>query len=46
MTGPVLDSLAGTLLPGAPDVKPKADKPKVKRVLKTESMALFVEPGM
>jgi len=37
MAGPVLDSLAGTLLPDAPEFKPKADKPKGKSKSKSKS---------
>ncbi|XP_067444081.1 calpastatin isoform X9 [Thunnus thynnus] len=37
MAGPVLDSLAGTLLPDAPEFKSKADKPKGKSKSKSKS---------
>ncbi|KAM6927927.1 calpastatin [Xenentodon cancila] len=37
MPGPVLDSLSGTLLPNAPEFKPKADKPKGKRKSKSKT---------
>ncbi|XP_042261751.1 calpastatin isoform X21 [Thunnus maccoyii] len=37
MAGPVLDSMAGTLLPDAPEFKSKADKPKGKSKSKSKS---------
>ncbi|XP_041814600.1 calpastatin isoform X8 [Chelmon rostratus] len=37
MAGPVLDSLAGTLLPDAPEFKSKTDKPKGKSKSKSKS---------
>ncbi|KAM3877919.1 calpastatin [Diretmus argenteus] len=37
MSGPVLDSLAGTLLPDAPEFKPKGDKTKGKSKSKSKS---------
>ncbi|KAM9859857.1 calpastatin isoform 2-T2 [Aulostomus maculatus] len=37
MAGPVLDSLATTLLPDAPEFKPKTDKPKGKSKSKSKS---------
>ncbi|XP_062298955.1 calpastatin isoform X4 [Scomber scombrus] len=37
MAGPVLDSLSSTLLPDAPEFKPKTDKPKSKSKSKSRS---------
>ncbi|KAM8915986.1 calpastatin isoform 4-T4 [Spinachia spinachia] len=37
MSGPVLDSLAGTLLPDSPELKSTADKPKGKSKSKSKS---------
>nr|XP_043880264.1 calpastatin isoform X16 [Solea senegalensis] len=37
MAGPVLESLAGTLLPDAPELKSKTDKPKGKSKSKSKS---------
>ncbi|XP_029906862.1 calpastatin isoform X11 [Myripristis murdjan] len=37
MPGPVLDSLSSTLLPDAPEFKPKGDKPKGKSKSKSKS---------
>ncbi|XP_063767360.1 calpastatin isoform X27 [Eleginops maclovinus] len=37
MAGPVLDSLSSTLLPDAPEFKPKTDKPKGKSKSKSKS---------
>ncbi|XP_071372641.1 calpastatin isoform X11 [Centroberyx affinis] len=37
MAGPVLDSLAGSLLPDHPEFKPKGDKPKGKSKSKSKS---------
>ncbi|XP_053171353.1 calpastatin isoform X10 [Scomber japonicus] len=37
MAGPVLDSLSSTLLPDAPEFKPKTDKPKGKSKSKSRS---------
>ncbi|XP_044074963.1 calpastatin isoform X8 [Siniperca chuatsi] len=39
MAGPVLDSLAGKLLPDAPEFKPKTDKPKGKSKSKSKKHA-------
>ncbi|XP_061583816.1 calpastatin [Cololabis saira] len=45
MPGAVLDSLSGTLLPNAPESKPKTDKPKGKRKSKSKTQHAAEPPA-